>query len=104
MIDSRSDDGTEEAARERCAGSSLPIVEAEARAPYGLRHRPQARDDIVVTMDADGQHQPELPTVVGPIIDGRADHVNGSRMLSDFERETLIRHLGVHFFSRVGRS
>ncbi|HEY2966633.1 MAG TPA: glycosyltransferase family 2 protein, partial [Actinomycetota bacterium] len=58
--------------------------------------------DIVVTMDADGQHQPEeLPTVVEPIIDGRADHVNGSRMLGDFERESLIRHLGVHFFSRV---
>jgi len=62
----------------------------------------RARGDIVVTMDADGQHQPEeLPTVVGPIIEGRADHVNGSRMLGDFERESLIRHLGVHFFSRV---
>ena len=58
--------------------------------------------DIVVSIDADGQHQPEeLPTLVRPIIEGRADHVNGSRMLGDFERESLIRHLGVHFFSRL---
>ena len=38
---------------------------------------------------------------MGPIIEGKADHVNGSRMLGDFERESLIRHLGVHFFSWV---
>jgi len=27
--------------------------------------------------------------------------VNGSRMLGDFERESVVRHLGVHFFSWV---
>jgi hypothetical protein len=82
VIDDRSDDGTAETAR---AAGALSLGA-----------------DIVVTMDADGQHQPEeLPTLVGPIIEGRADHVNGSRMLGDFEREGLIRHLGVHFFSRV---
>jgi hypothetical protein len=104
VIDDRSDDGTAETAR--AAGAlvaSLPIRRGGGlalRVGYDIALKLGA--DIVVTMDADGQHQPEeLPTLVGPIIDGRADHVNGSRMLGDFEREGAIRHLGVHFFSRV---
>jgi hypothetical protein len=57
---------------------------------------------IVVTLDADGQHLPsELETVIGPIVRGEADYVNGSRLLGYFEKESTIRHLGVHFFSRV---
>src|SRR5438105_2811070 len=30
---------------------------------------------------------------------GQRDVVNGSRVLGEFERESLIRHVGVHFFS-----
>jgi hypothetical protein len=104
VIDDRSDDGTAETAR--AAGAlvaSLPIRRGGGlalRVGYDIALKLGA--DVVVTMDADGQHQPEeLPTLVGPIIEGRADHVNGSRMLGDFEREGLIRHLGVYFFSRV---
>jgi hypothetical protein len=104
VIDDRSDDGTAETAR--AAGAlvaSLPIRRGGGlalRVGYDIALKLGA--DIVVTMDADGQHQPEeLPTLVGPIIEGRADHVNGSRMIGDFEREGMIRHLGVHFFSRV---
>ena len=104
VVDDHSDDGTADAAREAGAlAASLPIRRGGGlalRVGYDIALKLGA--DIVVTMDADGQHQPEeLPTVVGPIIEGRADHVNGSRMLGDFERESLIRHLGVHFFSRV---
>ena len=104
VIDDRSDDGTAETARAAGAlAASLPIRRGGGlalRVGYDIALKLGA--DIVVTMDADGQHQPEeLPTLVGPIIEGRADHVNGSRMLGDFEREGLIRHLGVHFFSRV---
>jgi hypothetical protein len=104
VIDDRSDDGTAETARAAGAlAASLPIRRGGGlalRVGYDIALKLGA--DIVVTMDADGQHQPEeLPTLVGPIIDGSADHVNGSRMLGDFERESLIRHLGVHFFSRV---
>jgi len=58
--------------------------------------------EIVVTMDADGQHlAEELPVMVAPILDGSADYVNGSRLLGDFERDSLIRHIGVHVFSRI---
>ena len=58
--------------------------------------------DVVVTMDADGQHVPdEMPLLVKPIVEGQADMVNGSRVLGEFERESLVRHVGVHFFSRI---
>ncbi len=42
----------------------------------------EATGDILVFVDADGSHDPaDVPTLVEPIIAGRADHVSGSRML-----------------------
>jgi hypothetical protein len=104
VIDDASDDQTAEIAREAGAlVASLPIRRGGGlalRVGYDVALKLGA--DVVVTMDADGQHQPEeLAILVKPILDGEADHVNGSRMLGDFERESLLRHLGVHFFSRV---
>jgi hypothetical protein len=104
VVDDCSDDGTDEAAR--AAGAlvaRLPIRRGGGlalRVGYDIALKLGA--DIVVTLDADGQHQPEeLPTLIKPIVEIGADHVNGSRMLGDFERGPLIRHAGVHFFSWV---
>jgi glycosyltransferase involved in cell wall biosynthesis len=104
VIDDHSDDGTAQAAR--AAGAlvaTLPIRRGGGlalRVGYDIALRLGA--DIVVTIDADGQHQPEeMPALVKPILEGEADHVNGSRMLGDFERDSVIRHVGVHFFSWV---
>jgi glycosyltransferase involved in cell wall biosynthesis len=104
VVDDCSDDGTAEVAR--AAGAlvtRLPVRRGGGlalRVGYDIALRLDA--DVVVSIDADGQHQPEeLPILVKPILEGQADHVNGSRMLGDFERGPLIRHLGVHFFSWV---
>ena len=57
---------------------------------------------IVVTLDADGQHVPaEIPLLVEPILKGEADFVNGSRVLGTFEKESAIRSLGVVVFNRL---
>ena len=57
---------------------------------------------VIASMDADGQHLPEeISVMIAPILAGEADYVNGSRLLGTFERESLIRHLGVHVFSRI---
>jgi glycosyltransferase involved in cell wall biosynthesis len=50
--------------------------------------------DIVVCLDSDGQHDPDdIPRIVEPIADGRADMVIGSRFLEDryraFRRDIL---------------
>ena len=105
VVDDHSDDGTPDAAR--AAGAfvaSLPIRRGGGMAlRVGYDVALQLGADIVVTLDADGQHLPEeIPILIAPIVEGRADHVNGSRMLGDFERGgPLIRHAGVHFFSWV---
>ena len=104
VVSDGSDDETAERAREAGAlVAELPIRRGGGlalRVGYGVALDLGA--EIVVTLDADGQHLPdELPILVGPILRGEADYVNGSRLLGDFERESLIRHVGVHFFSSV---
>ncbi len=89
VIDDHSDDGTADAARMAGAlAATLPIRRGGGmalRVGYDIALRLGA--DIVVTLDADGQHLPEeIPTLIAPIVEDRADHVNGSRMLGDFER------------------
>lgn len=45
--------------------------------------------DIIVTIDADGQHNPEeIPKLIKPILEGKADIVNGSRYLNGHDTST----------------
>jgi hypothetical protein len=56
--------------------------------------------DIVVTLDADGQHLPEeVPILVKPIVDGKADLVNGSRILGYYQKDNYLRAAGVVLFN-----
>lgn len=72
---------------------------AALKAGYDLAMRHNA--EIVVTMDADGQHDPEeIPKLVGPIIQGEADFVSGSRILGSQEGGALMRQMGILFFNR----
>jgi len=41
----------------------------------------KARNEIIVFIDADGSHDPDdIPKLAKPILEGKADHVTGSRM------------------------
>lgn len=52
--------------------------------------------DFVVTLDADGQHNPdEIPLLVDPIMKGEADLVIGSRYLNGSKKE-------IPFYRRLG--
>lgn len=45
--------------------------------------------DVVVTIDADGQHNPdEIPSLIKPILEDGADLVNGSRYMNGPEENT----------------
>jgi len=58
--------------------------------------------DIVMTMDADGQHCVEdIEKLVGPIVDGEADYVMGSRFLGQYEDPGGLRHIGIVFFTAL---
>jgi hypothetical protein len=58
---------------------------------------------IIAVTDADGQTVPaELERMVRPIIEDKADFVNGSRMLGVYETpESKVRAVGVRFFSAL---
>jgi len=102
VIDDGSTDTTSDEARKNGAlVARLPIRRGGGlalRVGYELALRMGA--EVVVSIDADGQHVPdEMPLLVKPILTGDADLVNGSRLLGEFESESKIRHIGVHFFS-----
>lgn len=104
VVSDGSTDRTAEAAREAGAFvAELPIRRGGGlalRVGYEIALRLGA--DLVVTLDADGQHLPdEVGVMIAPILAGEADYVNGSRLLGSFERESLMRHVGVHLFSRI---
>jgi len=65
--------------------------------------------DIVMTMDADGQHRPDqMMDLVMPILDDRADYVQGSRFLGEYDDAGGARDVGIRAFTalinRVGRT
>ncbi len=66
--------------------------------------RARAGDLVVVTLDADGQHEPsELATVLAPIRAGAADLVVGSRYLTGPGETPPSRVLGHKFFNSITR-
>ena len=60
--------------------------------------------DIVVTLDADGQHDPSaIPRVIAPIVAGTADLVVAARPLSDASQGSPVRRAGNRIGSQIAR-
>lgn len=67
---------------------------------YALRNKA----DIVIILDADGQHDPkDIPKLLEPIISGKAEFVSGSRFLGSCEGIPKIKLMGIKFFSSIVR-
>lgn len=61
--------------------------------------------DMLVTLDADGQHRPdEIPKVLSPVIEGRADICVGSRFLEQASEMPKYRRWGAGVIGGVVRS
>jgi glycosyltransferase involved in cell wall biosynthesis len=64
----------------------------------------EADAEIIITLDADLQHNPEdIPHLVRPIVEGKADIVTGSRFITTVEGNTLpaYRRFGITMLTRV---
>lgn len=90
VVDNGSTDRTAEVARE--AGAT---VVSEPRRGYGRACLSGVlacgEVDLVVLMDGDRSDRPdELPLLLAPIIDGKADLVLGSRMLGSYEPGSML--------------
>lgn len=66
----------------------------------------EARGDIVIVQDADLEYDPnEIPKVIAPIIDGRADVVYGSRFLGGPHRVLYFWHsIGNHLLTMLSNA
>ena len=99
VVDDGSEDGTSEAAR---AAGAL-VVKHVSNGGYGESIRScfeagrSSGADVLVTLDGDGQHDPdELPYVLSPILGGNADLVIGSRFLNGMTKVPRYRKFGIH--------
>ncbi len=102
VVDDGSSDRTAEIARN--AGAEVIVHEVNTGKGGALKTGFSAAEgaDIIVTMDSDGQHNPEdIPRLVQPILKGEADMVNGSRYLNGLDRNTpLYRRVGQRVLDR----
>jgi len=66
-----------------------------------LKHNP----DIVVCLDADGQHDPnEIPNVIKPILKGEADFVIGSRYVKGAKTDApTYRRIGLSLINALNK-
>jgi glycosyltransferase involved in cell wall biosynthesis len=86
------------AAAARAAGANVPEPERTRGKGFaiikGIEHSKTLQPGIVILMDSDGQHLPEeIPIMLEPLQDGRADLVSGSRMLGTL-RTSRINKIG----------
>ena len=97
VIDDGSTDGTAEVARR--AGAEVVGFQRNrglgAAVRAGLAEAVARGASVVAFCDADGEYAPEeLADLVGPILDGEADYVAGSRFAGDIRRMLPHRRLG----------
>lgn len=98
------DDGTAEAVTARGGAVCVTGVNrgqgAALRLGYELAYRHGAK--VVVTLDADGQYDSaRLGDLAGPVIEGSADFVTGSRRLGGDQTGNRLRGAGVVFFAAM---
>jgi glycosyl transferase family 2 len=104
VVDDGSRDGTGDAAAEHGAIVARHVINRGGGAALrtGYRLLSEAGAEIVVTLDADGQHLPsEMERLVEPVLSGKVDVAHGSRVLGESERSNVSRELGIVFFNRM---
>jgi hypothetical protein len=104
VVDDGSRDGTGEIARRHGAIVARHVINRGGGAAMrtGYRLLADSGVDIVVTLDADGQHRPEeMQRLVQPVLDGEVDVAHGSRVLGEAEPNHFARELGIVFFNRL---
>jgi Glycosyl transferase family 2 len=104
VVDDGSRDGTGDIAAEHGAAVARHVINRGGGAALrtGYRLMVESGAEIVVTLDADGQHLPsEMERLVKPVLDGEVDVAHGSRVLGQADRNHFARELGIVFFNRL---
>jgi hypothetical protein len=104
VVDDGSRDGTGDVVSAHGAIAARHVTNRGGGAALrtGYRLMVESGAEIVVTLDADGQHLPsEMSRLVQPILDGEVDMAHGSRVLGHADRNHFARELGIVFFNRL---
>ncbi|WP_324735710.1 glycosyltransferase family 2 protein [Thermococcus sp. SY098] len=93
VVDDGSEDRTSEVARELGA-EVIRLEQNQGKGRAMSEGIKKANGDIIVFIDADGQHKPEeIIKLVEPIVNGEADFVIGSRLIKAQGERPLIRKI-----------
>jgi hypothetical protein len=104
VVDDGSRDGTGELAAGHGAAVARHVINRGGGAALrtGYRLMVESGAEVVVTLDADGQHLPsEMERLVEPVLEGEVEVAHGSRVLGHADRNHFARELGIVFFNRV---
>ena len=72
----------------------------------GFKEALKQSPDIIITLDADLQHDPkDIPQIVQPIIEGKADIVIGSRFIKGAKMDApLYRRIGLSIINKLHKT
>ncbi len=108
VVDDKSTDGTTEIVREKVEPIVDKVIYHTENTGKGGALRTgfmAATGDVVIIQDADMEYDPnEYPQVVGPIFEGKAEVVYGSRFLNQSAKGYLLNRLankGLTFLSNL---
>ena len=104
VVDDGSRDGTAEVAALHGALVARHVINRGGGAALrtGYRLMVESGAEVVVTLDADGQHLPsQMERLVQPVLDREVDVAHGSRVLGDADRNHFARETGIVFFNRL---
>ncbi len=93
LVDDFSSDGTRDILEQYRARPSTKVIFQEMNRGKGFALRTglkEARGEIIIIQDADLEYDPEdIPSVIAPILSGKADVCYGSRFIGGLERMAI---------------
>jgi len=102
------DDGSTDMTAEIAEALGAEVIRHERNVGYGaaigsLFEKAKEDDaDIMITLDADGQHNPDdIPKLIKPILNGEADIVIGSRFLTSETEIPTYRKIGIKIINWI---
>jgi glycosyltransferase involved in cell wall biosynthesis len=104
------DDGSSDLTATIAKRLGADMIKHERNLGYGaaimslFRRARELNADVLVTLDADGQHDPaEIPSIVNPIVQGFADMVIGSRFIDECgtAEMPLYRRFGAKLITKL---
>jgi len=104
------DDGSKDLTADIAQRLGATVIRHDGNSGYGaaiqslFRKARELDADVMVTLDADGQHNPEeTPRLIQPILDGEADIVLGSRFLGGHNDAPAYRRFGIKLITKLSK-